>query len=126
MTVQDELTCEEFNDMAPAYALAALDDTERSACTRHLALRGPHRGCQEVVAEAQRVTTRLSAAVPPHAPPPRLWRAIEARIANVPAGAGTVDFGSSLFEPAPADAPSLRAGAASVSPAAAGAELTET
>ena len=103
MTVQGELTCDEFIDMAPAYALAALDAMERTACTRHLALRGPHRGCQETVAEAQRVTARLSAAVPAHSPSPRLWRAIEARIADVPAGAGTVDLGASLFEPAPAD-----------------------
>jgi hypothetical protein len=91
MTLQDDLTCEEFSGMAPAYALAALDEMERTACTRHLAQSGPHRGCQALVAEAQRVTTRLSAAVPAHAPSPRLWRAIEARIADVPTGAGVVD-----------------------------------
>jgi hypothetical protein len=110
MTVHDDLTCEAFKDMAPAYALAAVDDVERAACTRHLALGGPHRGCHAVVAEAQRVTTRLSAAVSAHAPSPRLWRAIEARIADVPAGAGTVDLGSSP----------------SAARAAAGAGLTET
>ncbi len=91
MTLQGELTCDEFNDMAPAYALAVLDEMERTACTRHLELTGPHRGCQQTVAEAHRVTARLSAAVPAHSPSPHLWRAIEARIADFPAGAGTVE-----------------------------------
>ncbi len=87
MTVSDEMTCEEFTEMAPAYALAVLDEMERTACTRHLAQGGPHRGCQEAVGEAQQLTARLSAAVPARPPSPGLWRAIEARIADVPAGA---------------------------------------
>ena len=37
MTASDEMTCEQFTEMAPAYALAVLDETERTACTRHLA-----------------------------------------------------------------------------------------
>jgi hypothetical protein len=87
MTVSDEMTCEEFTEMAPAYALAVLDETERIACTRHLAQSGPHRGCEEAVGEARQVTACLSAAVPARPPSPGLWRAIEARIGDVPAGA---------------------------------------
>ena len=87
MTVSDEMTCEEFTEMAPAYALAVLDDTERTACTRHLAQSGPHRGCQEAVGEARQVTACLSAAVPARLPSPGLWRAIEARIADDSTGA---------------------------------------
>ena len=87
MTASDEMTCEQFTEMAPAYALAVLDDTERTACTRHLAQSGPHRGCRRAVTEARQVTARLSAAVPARPPSPGLWRAIEARIADVPARA---------------------------------------
>jgi anti-sigma-K factor RskA len=84
MTASDEMTCEQFTEMASAYALAVLDETERTACTRHLAQSGPHRGCRQMVGEARRVTARLSAAVPARPPSPGLWRAIEARIADVP------------------------------------------
>ena len=84
MTASDEMTCEQFTEMAPAYALAVLDETERTACARHVAQSGPHRGCQDAVAEARQVTARLAAAVPARAPSPGLWRAIEARIADVP------------------------------------------
>jgi hypothetical protein len=87
MTVSDEMTCEEFTEMAPAYALAVLDEMERTACTRHLAQSGRHRGCHEAVGEARQVTACLSAAVPARRPSPRVWRAIEARIAEVPTGA---------------------------------------
>lgn len=84
MTVSDEMTCEEFTEMAPAYALAVLDEGERIACTRHLAQSGPHRGCEEALGEAREVSACLSAEVPARPPSPGLWRAIEARIADVP------------------------------------------
>jgi hypothetical protein len=87
MTVSDQMTCEEFTEMAPAYALAVLDETERTACTRHLAQSGPHRGCEEALGEARQVTACLSAAVPARLPSPGLWRAIEARIGDDSAGA---------------------------------------
>jgi len=87
MTASDEMTCEEFTEMAPAYALAALDEIERTACTRHLAQSGPHCGCDEALGEARDVTACLSVAVPARPPSPGLWRAIEARVADVPAGA---------------------------------------
>jgi hypothetical protein len=73
--------------MAPAYALAVLDEGERIACTRHLAQSGPHRGCEEALGEAREVSACLCAEVPARPPSPGLWRAIEARIADVPTGA---------------------------------------
>ena len=79
MTASDEMTCEHFTEMAPAYALAVLDEGERTACTRHLARSGPHRGCRLAVTEARQVTAQLSAAVPARPPSPGLWRAIEAQ-----------------------------------------------
>lgn len=84
MTVEDEMTCEEFKDTAPAYALAVVDEAERTACTRHLAQSGPHRGCAEAMGEARQVTEHLFAAALARAPSPRIWRAIEARITDVP------------------------------------------
>src|SRR6185503_17835980 len=58
MTASDEMTCEQFTAMAPAYALAILDETDRTACARHLAHGGPHRGCRLAVTEARQVTAR--------------------------------------------------------------------
>jgi hypothetical protein len=88
MTMSDEMmTCEHFTEMAPAYALAVLDEIERTACTRHLAQDGPHRGCLAAVGAARHVIARFSAVVPARPPSPRVWRAIEARIADVPTGA---------------------------------------
>jgi anti-sigma-K factor RskA len=77
------MTCEEFSEMAPAYVLAILDEVEWIACTRHLAQDGPHRRCPEAVDKARRITAHLCAALPARTPPPHLWRAIEARIADV-------------------------------------------
>ena len=87
MSVEKEMTCEEFKEMAPAYALSALEVAELAACTRHLAQSGPHRRCQEAADAARQVTVRLAAALPARAPSLRLWRAIEAHIAGVPPAA---------------------------------------
>ena len=87
MTASDEMTCEQFTEMAPAYALAVLDETERTACTRHLAQSGPHRGCQACGGRGPTghgTPLRRSSGAPSS---PGLWRAIEARIADVPARA---------------------------------------
>jgi hypothetical protein len=70
------MTCDEFKELAPAYALVALDEQERSACLQHLAARLPHRGCREAVAEAELVAARLGAALIPQRPSPHVWRAI--------------------------------------------------
>jgi anti-sigma-K factor RskA len=73
------MTCDEFKEMAPAYALVALDDDERSACADHLA-KGSHRGCREAVAAAEMLAARLGAALIPERPSPEVWRAIAARL----------------------------------------------
>jgi anti-sigma-K factor RskA len=74
------MTCDEFKEMAPAYVLVALDEQERSACTRHLATGAPHRGCREAVAAAELVAAQLGAALIPQRPSPEVWRAIAARL----------------------------------------------
>jgi anti-sigma-K factor RskA len=76
----DALTCDEFKELAPAYALIALDEGEREACVRHLALGTAHRGCREVVAEAELVAARLGSALAPRTPSAHVWAAIAARI----------------------------------------------
>ena len=73
------MTCDEFKEMAPAYALIALDEEERSACADHLA-KGSHRGCREAVASAEMLAARLGAALIPQRPSPEVWRAIAARL----------------------------------------------
>ena len=78
------MTCEEFKEMAPAYALGILDEAERTTCTRHLGQDGPHRGCPEAVGEARQVTERLAVGVAERVPSPGVWQAIETRIAGVP------------------------------------------
>jgi anti-sigma-K factor RskA len=74
------LSCDEFKEMAPAYALTALDEVERAACARHLAEGTAHRGCREVVAEAELVAARLGASLAPRMPSVHVWTAIAARI----------------------------------------------
>jgi hypothetical protein len=75
-----EITCEEFIERVSAFALSALDDIERQACTRHIARAGRHRGCRQALADAEVVTARLSEVLPENTPPPELWRAIELQI----------------------------------------------
>lgn len=74
------MTCDEFKEMAAAYALVALDEHERSACAQHLATVAPHRGCREAVAAAELVAARLGAALIPQRPSPHVWRALAARL----------------------------------------------
>jgi anti-sigma-K factor RskA len=74
------MTCDEFKEMAAAYALVALDEQERSACAHHLATAFPHRGCREAVAAAELVAAQLGAALIPQRPSPEVWRAIVARL----------------------------------------------
>ncbi len=80
MSAHGRMTCDEFKEMAPAYALVALDEQERSACARHLATSAPHRGCREAVAAAELVAAQLGAALIPQRPSPQVWRAIAARL----------------------------------------------
>jgi anti-sigma-K factor RskA len=78
------MTCDAFKELAPAYALSALDDEERAACARHLATGAPHRGCREAVAEAELVAARLGAALMPDRPSPHVWRNIALGLDQVP------------------------------------------
>ena len=80
MIPRDALTCDEFKELAPAYALIALDEDERQACAQHLAPGTAHRGCREVVAEAELVAARLGSALAPRTPSSHVWTAIAARI----------------------------------------------
>ncbi len=77
------MSCDEFKELAPAYALVALDEQERAACAHHLATGAPHRGCREAVAEAERVAARLGAALMPERPSPQVWRNIALRLDEV-------------------------------------------
>jgi hypothetical protein len=83
------LTCDEFKELAPAYALIALDDEEREACARHMAPGTVHRGCREAVAEAELVVARLGGALARRMPSGHVWGAIAASI-RAEAGAPTV------------------------------------
>ncbi len=84
------MTCDEFKEMAPAYALIALDEDERSACADHLAT-GSHRGCREAVASAEMLAARMGAALIPQRPSPEVWRAIAARLPYERGGATLSD-----------------------------------
>jgi anti-sigma-K factor RskA len=77
---KDEMTCEEFKELAGAYALGALDRAERLSCARHLGSGRPHAGCAAAVADAERITAQLALAVRPRRPSADTWRSIEARI----------------------------------------------
>jgi hypothetical protein len=74
------MTCDEFKEMAPAYALVALDEHERSACAHHLAMGTPHHGCREAVAAAELVAAQMGTALIPQRPSPQVWRSIAARL----------------------------------------------
>lgn len=78
--VNARMTCDEFKEMAAAYALVALDEQERSACAHHLATAFPHRGCREALAAAELVSAQLGAALIPQRPSPQVWRSIAARL----------------------------------------------
>ena len=74
------MTCDEFKELAPAYALIALDEDERRACVHHLASGAHHRGCVEAVEQASFVAARLGTALAPSLPPPRVWQNIAAEV----------------------------------------------
>ncbi|HSS40450.1 MAG TPA: hypothetical protein VLT58_16910 [Polyangia bacterium] len=80
MNGRQMMTCDEFKELAPAYALIALDEDERRACSHHLASGAPHRGCIEAVEQASLVAARLGTALAPSLPPPRVWQNIAAEV----------------------------------------------
>jgi len=84
------MDCAEFKELAPAFALGALEESERAACAAHLAGGGAHDGCADALGEAQAVAAQLGALLPPRRPRSRVWEAIEASVATRarPAGGG--------------------------------------
>jgi ferric-dicitrate binding protein FerR (iron transport regulator) len=74
------MTCDEFKELAPAYALIALDEDERRACAHHLASGSAHRGCVEAVEHATLVASRLGVVLHPSIPAPRVWQNIAAQV----------------------------------------------
>lgn len=72
------MTCEEFQDIAGAFALGALDAVEQAAAEEHL-LEREHRGCPEALGRARETAAALASALAPVAPSPSVWRAIVAR-----------------------------------------------
>jgi len=75
------VTCEEFQELAGAYGLGALDPDERAACEGHLAER-THRGCEVALGRALATVGALGTALPPVPPSEGVWRAIEARLGS--------------------------------------------
>jgi anti-sigma-K factor RskA len=73
------VTCEEFQALASAYAIGALDAEERIACDAHL-VEPEHRGCSEELELARESGALLAESLPPIAPSPESWARIERRI----------------------------------------------
>jgi anti-sigma-K factor RskA len=72
------VTCEEFQGLAGAFALGALDPAEQAAAEEHL-LEREHRGCPEALGRARNTAAALVDALTPVPPPEPVWRAIAAR-----------------------------------------------
>jgi anti-sigma-K factor RskA len=86
------VTCDEFKQQVAAYALGALDPAERAACDQHL-LDAKHDGCFEALRGASESAALLAESLPPAAPGPSTWTAIEARLR----GAASVRRGPPLM-----------------------------
>jgi anti-sigma-K factor RskA len=74
------MTCAEFKDQVALYAAGALDAAERAAMELHLAEAGPHQGCAEALARANRAAVSLGRALPPLPVDERVWKNIEAQV----------------------------------------------
>lgn len=77
------MNCAEFKELAAVYALGAIDPAERAAADAHLA-EPRHEGCPEALREALAGMQALAESLPPIAGGERVWRGIEARIAERP------------------------------------------
>jgi len=74
------MDCGAFKELTAAWALGALDESERAACAAHLASPDPHQGCHECHRDACAVTARLAGGVREHPVNPRVWTAIAAQV----------------------------------------------
>jgi hypothetical protein len=82
--VPAQMTCAAFLEVAEAFALGVLDDSERLACAQHLADSAGHAGCVDAVLETQIVTARLAAMLPGRSLRPGTWQVIESRLGEAP------------------------------------------
>lgn len=73
------MICTEFQELAAAYALGALDESELRAADEHLA-QPQHSGCIEALRRAAGATELLARSLVPQRPDERVWRAIEAKL----------------------------------------------
>jgi anti-sigma factor RsiW len=74
------MDCGEFGELVAAWALGALDDSERAACAAHLAGCDPARGCHASHRDACLLAERLAGVVTEHPIAPRVWNVIEERV----------------------------------------------
>ena len=72
------MSCDEFHDLIPGYAAAALEEAERSAVESHLDA-GCSR-CQEALVEAQALLADVSLSLDPVEPPPQLRERLLSRV----------------------------------------------
>jgi len=73
---EGDMSCDNFKELAPAFALEVLEGRERLACLRHLA-------GAEAVADTQAVAARLVAVLPAPAPSPDAWRELLLALAKL-------------------------------------------
>jgi anti-sigma-K factor RskA len=74
------VTCAEFKELAPAWALGSLDEAESQACEAHLATPRFHEGCESTIAQADQAAQVLAWALAPDAPSETAWEAIEEQL----------------------------------------------
>jgi anti-sigma-K factor RskA len=75
------MTCAELKELAPLYAIGALEPADRRAVEQHLAEGIRHEGCEEAVREAVEAAALLGEALAPVAPPARIWMGIDRAVA---------------------------------------------
>src|SRR5262245_20983533 len=73
------MTCNEFKELAAAFAIGALDDDEANACEGHLQAEA-HDGCENALRQAQHATAALGASLDPVPVPRAVWQRIEEEI----------------------------------------------
>jgi anti-sigma-K factor RskA len=78
------MTCAEFRELAALYTLGALTPEEAAAADAHLE-QPEHEGCLDSLQTASAGMVKLARSLPGRRPPPRVWAAIEARVAAVSA-----------------------------------------
>jgi hypothetical protein len=81
------MTCAEFKDLVAAYAIGALEVSEREAMDAHLAGPGPHEGCQAAMTAAHEAASVVGRALSPVRLDERLWKSIEDKAGLAPSAA---------------------------------------